>query len=79
MADVAADTPLDRNFQERLRAAREAKGLTQADVANRLGVTRPSYTAIETGKASPSLTTIYKVAKALKIDAAELLGAAAVV
>ena len=46
-----------------LRALREAAGLTQADVARRIGVTRQTLIAIEQGKYSPTLELAFQLCR----------------
>lgn len=46
-----------------LRALREARGWTQADLAARLGVSRQTVNAIETGKYDPSLPLAFRIAR----------------
>ena len=48
-----------------LRHAREAKGLTQADLAQRAGLTQVHISNVETGKTMPSKKTQDKIARAL--------------
>ena len=47
----------------RLRAARESRGLTQAQAASELGVSRPLLIAIEKGTRDPSSEEIVKLAE----------------
>jgi transcriptional regulator with XRE-family HTH domain len=56
----------------RLRAAREAAGLTQEKAAEALGVARPSYTQYELGKRVPTWTRLYEFIATLKLDPAIL-------
>ena len=50
-----------------IRALRFANGeMTQADLANRVGVTRQTIIAIEQGRYSPSLEMPFKIARAFK-------------
>lgn len=51
------------NEIRRLRS--EAGDMTQADLAERVGVTRQTVIAIEQGKYSPSLEVAFKIAGAL--------------
>ena len=46
-----------------LRTLRADKNWSQADLAERLGVSRQSVNAIETGKFDPSLPLAFKLAK----------------
>jgi putative transcriptional regulator len=47
----------------RLRALRAEKGWSQADLADKLEVSRQSVNAIETGKYDPSLPLAFKIAR----------------
>ena len=46
-----------------LRALREQAGLTQAEVARRVGVTRQTLIAIEQGKYSPTLELAFQLCR----------------
>ncbi|AHL23269.1 MULTISPECIES: helix-turn-helix transcriptional regulator [Thermococcus] len=50
-------------MRNRLRDLREAKGLTQEELARALGVTRQTIIAIEKGKYDPSLRLAFKIAR----------------
>jgi transcriptional regulator with XRE-family HTH domain len=58
---------------ERLRAARQARGLTLRELAQRLGVSPSMISQIETGRASPSVSTLYSLADELNVSLDELL------
>ncbi|MCR2783389.1 MULTISPECIES: helix-turn-helix transcriptional regulator [unclassified Microbacterium] len=45
-----------------IRTLREAAGLTQAELARRVGVTRQTLIAIEQGKYSPTLELAFQIA-----------------
>lgn len=47
----------------RLRVLRAENGWTQADLAERLAVSRQTVNAVETGKYEPSLTLAFKIAR----------------
>lgn len=47
----------------RLRMLRAERSWSQADLADRLGVSRQSINAIETGRFDPSLPLAFKLAK----------------
>jgi putative transcriptional regulator len=49
-------------MKQTLRELRTEAGLTQADLAEKLGVSRQAVIAIETDKHSPSLDLAYKIA-----------------
>nr|WP_240912175.1 MULTISPECIES: helix-turn-helix transcriptional regulator [unclassified Thermococcus] len=46
-----------------MRELREARGLTQEELAKILGVTRQTIIAIEKGKYDPSLKLAFKIAR----------------
>ena len=51
-----------------IRALRFANGeMTQADLADRVGVTRQTIIAIEQGKYSPSLEMAFQIARAFGV------------
>ena len=50
-------------LHERLRHARERVGLTQEQVAERIGVSAPSLSAYEKGQREPSFAQLAKLAK----------------
>lgn len=50
-------------MKNRLRVLRAEREWSQADLAERLGVSRQSVNAIETGKFDPSLPLAFKLAK----------------
>lgn len=54
-------------LQEGLIAQRKRKGLTQADLASRLGVTQPAISAFENNRDSMRLTTLLAYASALGV------------
>lgn len=49
----------------RIRALRTERGLTQAQLAAALGVTRQTVIAVEQGRYSPSLELAFRIARAL--------------
>ena len=50
-------------MENRLKELRAAKGISQAALANLLGVSRQSINAIETGKYDPSLPLAFAIAR----------------
>ena len=50
-------------MKNRLRVLRAERGWSQADLAERLEVSRQSVNAIETGKYDPSLPLAFKLAR----------------
>lgn len=59
-----------------LRAAREASGKTQKQVAHETNITEVSYQRIEYGLQRPSLTTALLISRALNSTVEALFGAA---
>lgn len=57
---------------ERIRALREAAGLTQVELAVATGLEQSHISRLENGKHSPSHLTIEKIAKALGVNAKEI-------
>ncbi len=50
-------------MNNRLRLLRSEKGWSQADLADKLEVSRQSVNAIETGKYDPSLPLAFRIAR----------------
>lgn len=61
------------NIAKRLRELREAKGLSQGDIERRSGLLRSYISRVEGGYTAPSVSTLEKFAKALDIEAYQLL------
>lgn len=70
---MAKDCTLHRMFTQNVLRRRKELGLTQSDVAERLGMSRPAYTQIETGSNCPSLDVVERVATALETTGSDLL------
>ena len=79
MTDLAAANLAIRDLYAaigtRLRTAREQRGVTQADLANALGLTRASVTNIEAGNQRIQVHTLVAAAQALGITTADLVSA----
>ena len=58
-----------------LRKVREAKGLSQKELAGLLEMPQPQYSRIEGGKTDPSFTAVAKIAKALGISLSDMFKA----
>lgn len=61
-------------FHENLKAARKAKGYTQREVADMIGITKSAYSYYELGKRCPDVAKIKAMAKALDVTGDYLLG-----
>jgi len=60
-------------FGKKVREIRLKKKLSQSDIARILGVHRSYISGLERGVRNPSLATVQKVAKALKVNAKDLV------
>ena len=60
-------------FAQRLRAARERKGVTQAWMAKKLNIHRTSYTKYETTSVEPPLSVFREIVRLLDVDPKDLL------
>jgi transcriptional regulator with XRE-family HTH domain len=60
-------------FGERVRELRDKAGMTQEKLAQAADLTTSFVSTVERGQKMPSLNTILKLARALRIDAGELL------
>ena len=56
-------------LQQRITQARKSRKLSQANLAERLGITRTACSHWETGRAKPSTKHIEKIAETLAVDA----------
>ena len=56
---------MGEGLTNRLREAREARGWTQADLAERVGVSRKTINTVENGVFVPSTIIALKLARAL--------------
>lgn len=68
------DTRLAKTIGGAAKAARLARGLTQEDAADLVGVSLEFYGRIERGRTLPSVPTLLRVATALQVSADVLLG-----
>jgi putative transcriptional regulator len=55
-------------MKNRIKALRADRSWSQADLAERLGVSRQSVNAIETGKFDPSLPLAFKLARLFSLS-----------
>ena len=61
-------------FSERLKDLRKQAGLTQVDVAERLGVSQPAYASWERGIKKPTQENLVKIAQVLNVPVDYLVG-----
>ncbi|MBU6213724.1 MAG: helix-turn-helix domain-containing protein [Actinomycetales bacterium] len=60
-------------FSERLSALLEERGMTQMELADRIGVTRAAMSRYVKGEREPRFVTIARIAQELRIDVEELV------
>lgn len=60
-----------KQLSKTIRSAREAKGLSQKAVAEKIGISKPHYFHLEHGVVWPRLNTAMKLSKVLKFSLAE--------
>jgi transcriptional regulator with XRE-family HTH domain len=70
---ASADTPLHAALGRKIREGRHAVGLTQAQLAERIAVSRSSLTNMELGRQRLLIDQLYKVASELNMKPADLL------
>ena len=63
-----------QRFGKQLQRLRTRRGLTQEQLAVTTGLSRTFLTRLELGQHDPSLGTLVRLAKALRVSVAELLG-----
>lgn len=68
----AARDPMPR-VGRRVRALREARGLSLRDLAQRSGVSAPMLSQVERGETSPTLSVAQKIAAGLELSLSQLL------
>jgi transcriptional regulator with XRE-family HTH domain len=63
-----------QRFGKQLQRLRTHRGLTQEQLAVTAGLSRTFLTRLELGQHDPSLSTLVRLAKALRVSVMELLG-----
>ncbi len=66
------NTKILENFGKIVKLKRKISGLSQEDLAEKLGIHRTYMSFIERGMRNPSLLMIFKISRALKIKLPEL-------
>lgn len=61
------------DFKDKLKEIRLSKGMTQQDVALKLGITKATYSGYETGRRQPDVQKIKDLALVLGVTGGELL------
>jgi transcriptional regulator with XRE-family HTH domain len=65
---------LQETFGDKVRARRQELGMNQKEFAEKLDMHQPDVCNIENGKHAPTLTTVERIAKVLKVKPGSLLG-----
>ena len=60
------------NLKTKIKEFRAREGLTQKDLADKVGVRRETIVHLENGKYNPSLKLAYDISKALKTSIEEI-------
>lgn len=66
-----SEQKLMKSFGKRVAAIRKNRGITQQELAERIGMSVVAIAYIETGKRWARLGTLTKIAGALKVDVAD--------
>ena len=69
---AASEQKLMKVFGKRVASVRKSKGVTQQQLAEQIGMSVVAIAYIETGKRWARLGTLNKIAKALKVNVADL-------
>lgn len=62
-----------QKFGDQLQKVRKSQGISQEDFAAKLSMHRNYIGMIERGERNPTVRTLYKIAKALKVTSSDLL------
>ena len=73
---MATRSPAHLAFGQALRDARNARGLSQAELGSACGLHRTYVGGIERGERNPSYTNILRLSAALEVSGSELLAEA---
>jgi transcriptional regulator with XRE-family HTH domain len=57
----------------RVKRLRQQRGMTQEQLAAKAGISRPYLARLETARQDPTLSTLEKLAKALRVKVGRLL------
>ena len=65
---------IELTFGDKIRVIRTARGLSQAQLAEKIGIETFQISCYERGKMHPNINTLEWICKALKVKASDLLG-----
>lgn len=63
------------NFSSNIKALRKAKGLTQEQIADSIGIPRTTWSSYEIGASEPSIDGIIRIANFFGVDPGSILSA----
>ena len=66
-------TDINQNLADNLRRLREARNMSQQQIAKLSGIPRPTWASLETGVANPTLAVLSKAANALNVSIEEVV------
>jgi XRE family transcriptional regulator, regulator of sulfur utilization len=72
---MEGDRDLSGRLARNVKQLREARGLTQQQIAKLAGVPRATWANLECGEANPTLSVLHRAAAALQVSIEELLSA----
>jgi transcriptional regulator with XRE-family HTH domain len=58
---------------KQIQQRRQARGWSQAELAERAGISRPYLARLETGRQDPRVSVLLRIARALKLTTNDLL------
>lgn len=70
---MRSNAKLPKVISKKIQKRRKEIGLTQEDLADKVGISRAYMGYIEQGRNVPSLQKLEKIAKALKVSLSDLL------
>lgn len=70
---MVASKKLKKAFGSAVRDARKKRGLSQLDVVSESGIDRAYVSELERGLGNPSVETMFRLAKAMKMSPVELV------
>jgi transcriptional regulator with XRE-family HTH domain len=76
MPTKAANPQFLKDFGKRLADSRKQRGLTQKELAEKVGIRQYVIASYETGRSQMSLGLLHSVAEALAVEPSELIGQA---
>lgn len=68
MENEVNKTLLQRRIGQKLKEVRKKMKLTQQELADKIGISRPYYADVEMGRYSPSVKVLTKLSLLLKLD-----------